>query len=408
MSLDLDATAAQIEALAAQLRSEGQGSAARLAAIVAAAQASDYAGINSKAEASAGLTFFSPAEPLEPLGARHDPPPLPPDFRVLAVDGSHIDVDRHLPARCYLINLGACVLTYGSRPDAVLSSRPRLYASEDELYLADPASPTNRMAVEGPILGLVRTVQEAEHLAEIAAQQNDTLPTLALIDGSLILWQLAGRDFQGEQRFVRERLLRQGFLRALDTLQSLSHPDGSGLALAAYISLPRSTEVMSTLRLALCPYDRADCRGVCAQEHPGERPCDPVQGFVDREVFAHTLGPGQRSALFRTRSSIVRDEYGPHQVCFFYLNAGEEMARVEMPAWVAEDPERLALVHALTLDQARRGQGYPTAVQEAHEQAVVSGADRELFRQLLEEALEGQGLAVYTSEKRLSKLRRIV
>ena len=46
------------------------------------------------------------------------PPALPPDdWRTISVDGSHIDVDRHLPIPCYLVNLGGCVLTYGSQPD---------------------------------------------------------------------------------------------------------------------------------------------------------------------------------------------------------------------------------------------------------------------------------------------------
>ena len=40
------------------------------------------------------------------LGSRL-PPEVPQDWTALSVDGSHIDVDRHLPLRCHLINLGA-------------------------------------------------------------------------------------------------------------------------------------------------------------------------------------------------------------------------------------------------------------------------------------------------------------
>ena len=35
------------------------------------------------------------------------PPEVPQDWTPLSVDGSPIDVDRHLPLRCHLINLGA-------------------------------------------------------------------------------------------------------------------------------------------------------------------------------------------------------------------------------------------------------------------------------------------------------------
>ena len=40
---------------------------------------------------------------------------------------------------------------------------------------------------------------------------------------------------------------------------------------------------------------------------------------------------------------------------------------------------------------------------EAHEQAVIGGRERELFRQMVEDALAERGLPVYTSEKALSK-----
>ena len=43
------------------------------------------------------------------------------------------------------------------------------------------------------------------------------------------------------------------------------------------------------------------------------------------------------------------------------------------------------------------------AISEAHEQAVINGADRQFFKQMLAEALEREGLPVYTSEKDRSK-----
>ena len=43
------------------------------------------------------------------LGSLRPPPDVPQDWTALSVDGSHIDVDRHLPLRCHLTNLGGCV-----------------------------------------------------------------------------------------------------------------------------------------------------------------------------------------------------------------------------------------------------------------------------------------------------------
>ena len=59
------------------------------------------------------------------LGSR-PPPDVPADWTALSVDGSHIDVDRHLPLRCHLINLGGCAITYGASYGCQLFSEPTL------------------------------------------------------------------------------------------------------------------------------------------------------------------------------------------------------------------------------------------------------------------------------------------
>ena len=126
--------------------------------------------------------------------------------------------------------------------------------------------------------------------------------------------------------------------------------------------------------------------------------------FLDRDLFQRILAPGSRSPVYRTNSSVPREFYGEEQqVYFYYLHVGEEIARVEVPKWVALDEKLLGLGHSLILDQCRRGQGYPVAISEAHEQAVIHTSDRRVFKQLVAEALERQGLASYTSEKDRSK-----
>ena len=87
---------------------------------------------------------------------------------------------------------------------------------------------------------------------------------------------------------------------------------------------------------------------------------------------------------------------------------GDEIARIEMPRWVARDENLLNLVHSLVLDQCRRGQGYPVALSEAHEQAVVTAADRENFWQLVESSLIEEKLPSVSSAKSRSKRTRWV
>ena len=69
-----------------------------------------------------------------------------------------------------------------------------------------------------------------------------------------------------------------------------------------------------------------------------------VAGVQDRELFSNLLGQGERSALFISQSSIVQKHYGVHQVYFFYLRVDDEIARVEIPRWVAMDESLLNLV----------------------------------------------------------------
>ena len=101
----------------------------------------------------------------------------------------------------------------------------------------------------------------------------------------------------------------------------------------------------------------------------------------------------------------IRDSYGEHQVYFYYLNSGNEIARVEIPQWVASNNDLLELGHSLIVEQCKKGQGYPVAISESHEQAVINGSDRQVFHNMVLEALERQGLSSYTSEKERSKSR---
>ena len=404
MALDLYRTAAQIDAAVAGA-DLGAARERRADAVLAALRDSDAATLNARVEAARGMLAFLPAEAVEAPGGVFDAPPTPADFSVVAADGSHIDVNRHLPLRCALINIGGCRLTYGDSPDAEMFSRPRLRTSDAELYLQDPNSPSARQPVEGALMGLVRTVEEAVVLAD-AVEAGGGLPTLALLDGTLVLWELGG-ELPPRGRYpdyVRERLLDDGLLAALDRIREASVR--RRVAVASYISLPNSSEVVNLLRLGLCDLDPVGhCQTHCRALVPGDRRCDAAHGLTDRVLFERTLAAGQRSAVFASRSPVARDAYGVHRVHFFYVNVGEEIGRVEVPAWVAVEPTLLSLTHALVVDNARRGAGYPVALQEAHEQAVVTGADREAFRNMVERALEERGLPVYTSQKQRSKRR---
>jgi GNAT superfamily N-acetyltransferase len=217
-----------------------------------------------------------------------------------------------------------------------------------------------------------------------------------MMDGSLMLWGLSPEDYEG---FVREELLDKGYFSSFDRMKKCSI-EGS-FALCAYTSFPRNTEVTNAMRVYMCGRDSLDCERCCQEKR--KRECDDVAGVTDGVLFDTLLGVGQRSAVFSSGWQNVQKYYGEHKISFFYLKAGDEIARIEIPQWVAERDELVGLVHALALDQCRRGQGYPVALMEAHEKAVVTGADREAFRLLVERAMADRGMNIQTSGKSRSK-----
>ena len=399
MSLDLAKIVAQIGDMVARLKDGLEERRQRLqyALDTIGREAVDLESLKKKIAAS--RTTWLVADLTDGLDRRYGAPPTPAEFTVIATDGSHIDVDRHRATRCHLINIGSAVIGYGAEPDAVLESLPHLYSSDEDLVITPSNGQGRELPVEGTLLGIKRGVAECRHLTTLAAEQSPGSTSLALLDGTLILWGL-----EAYPEFVTEALLDKGFLRYLEEMRKLNRD--RKLALASYISFPRSTDVVNALRVAICPHEPADCDRYCP---PGkDRDCEAVAGVRDRELFLSLLSPGERSARFISQSSIVRKRYGEHRVYFFYLRVDDEIARVEVPGWAAEDESLLELTHALVLDQCRRGQGYPVALSEAHEQAVVTAADREEFWRFVESSLVAEKLPTLSSAKSFSKRTRWV
>ncbi len=391
MPLDFVDTAAQIEGMADELRSRREVREHRLRNALDVMR--DFPVEAYEERRRRGEFGGAAPEVKEPPDTVHGLPEAPYDHTVAAVDGSHIDVDRHLAARCFLINTGSVALTYGSRPDVELDGRARLYARADEMVIHDPGGGADQR-IEGAVLGSKRTAEEMLRLVEVVRSLPGDLPTLALVDGPLVMLGLIGRGY-GD--FVRRELVEEGFAAALEELGALAAE--RPLALAGYVSMPGYTEAAAALRYAVCESGASAtrCEAVAV-------PCDRCVGDVqDRTIFAEKLEPGERSGLFGASSGIIRDHYRGIGIDFFYVNTGDEIARVEVPSWTSGDEAALALAHSLVIDQAQRGRGYPVALMEAHEKAVINGADRRYFTELVEQALYERDMPVQTSEKALSK-----
>lgn len=348
------------------------------------------------------------AEPEGPPSARIAAPAPREAYTALATDGSSIDVNRHAAAACYVINIGHAWIDY--RNGAVgLASTPELGFASEQLLRGDRANASKESVMTGNLLDAYRTAREFRRLAELAKALDGDRPLVALLDGQFVLWGLKESELSSS---AQRAIFDEGVLQALDGLRASAQ--AGGFALASFISRPAGREVTNSLRIAACPRDGgADCRD-CPRRPDLSRPCDDVAGGPDALLFGEFLAEGERGAIFRRRSGSSdlvhadrRYEEAGHGLRFCYLRIpGGETARLEMPEWVANDPAAVDLVHASVLDQCLRGEGYPVVLQEAHEQAVIDGADRRSFAALVERELELRGWWTRPSGKSWSKRRR--
>ncbi|MFQ5569290.1 MAG: DNA double-strand break repair nuclease NurA [Rhodothermales bacterium] len=312
----------------------------------------------------------------------------PTPMTVVATDGSQIYPDRHVEPHCYLLNISRIAFQYGTLERPLMVSVPYFkYRQEDLKDQFDEVLGT----ATADVVSALRDEFELRALLDVAGEARIAgRPILALADGTLIRWMLRG---------MRDRALEQELIDRYTDILAGFHEEG--IPLCSYISMPGNTEVVNLLRVFLGESDE---------------PADDetsLAGLMDRWIFEKTLQPGERSAVFESASHIQREYGARDRICYFYVHVasrqgGSEIARVEVPVWVADDPGLLDLVHATVLSECEKGEGYPMILAEAHERAVIRARERELFYDMIEREMTTAGLRHTGSRKQASKRRPLV
>jgi hypothetical protein len=351
---------------------------------------------------TARSSFLLPGPQCE-YQERHPLPAELASYTVAATDGSFILPSRHSPARYYLLNTGRVLLHYDEHPHAQLDSLPVLKFNEDDLVIG---SPLHRLPVNGTNIGPKRAAEELLAAADLL--EDAPRPAVALQDGTLILWAL-----ETLPEPVADWTLPP-FIEAMRWFLENQVP------VASYVSAPGSTEIVNLMRIAICDYPPAGnavncdhCRSRILSEGHSPR-CDVIPQVTDRFLFDEVegLAVGERSAVFSSTSKVL-DRYADLggddlRIDYFYLNVGYEIGRVELPRWVARCREMADLVQWVVFDQCQRGRGYPVALQEAHEQAVLSTSDRLLMEIAIERELALHDIVLRHTGKDGSKRGRFV
>jgi NurA domain len=331
------------------------------------------------------------AVPTGPLDEHIAAPPRLPQYTALAADGAEIDPDRHGGSgEFYLINIGRVRIPYGQPEREVeLRSASHLGYTDDDLFIVDPRDPRRQVPMRDRHLDALRTVEELRGLADLAESEPGER-AVALVDGTLLFSVLEERP----RDFLRNRFYSE-FVQQLERLRAARVP------VAAYASRSRGIDLVHLFR-AVCGSTPLVCE-VCNGAHA----CS-LRGLSDAHLLGRGLERWHRTGVFRVRSNVHDPYYGVHRVYFFLLATGDEIARVEVPEWVARDQSLMDLVHAVLVDQCLKGFGYPAVLARADDRAVISLGDRGVLDTLVQQELARQGVVARPSAKLSRKQVRTV
>jgi hypothetical protein len=335
------------------------------------------------------------AVPLsEPLDTSHPAPTLDADATLIAADGSQINPDRHATVQFGVINVGTIIMKRNSgKSPEVFTTSELFYGNELE---------DNKLTSEGAI-SLQRDLHERTAIDDLSAGLEG--PIVNIADGTLEIW--GAKDIEDARAYEKSV---HSYLTVLSRLQS------RGIVTAGYVDKPSANLVVRLLEIADAPRSAKSSRSTPvgpdfasapAQSRQELRDFHPLQGVNDLWLFGfqndgfRLLGPGERSAVFKLQSSSEKYYKGDLALHFFYLNVSDaskypQIARVEIPAWVTADQEKLDLLHAVLLEQCRMlgSRPYPYLLNRAHEIAVVGQEEKEQIEQLLALESRRQGEAV--------------
>jgi hypothetical protein len=304
--------------------------------------------------------------PAEPLNAGYPLPPLPQTATLLAADGSQISPDRNLEVQYGLINVGAIQMCLNE------GQAPRLFVRSKLMVDQELQTPTGLIS-DGE-LALLRDLNERSILAELAEQA--TPPVITFTDGPMELW--GTNDFEGASPFAHKQ---SEYLQVLRRLARLN------VATAGYVDKPFANLVVRLLEVALLESNQLDQ----VKEYY------PLRGVTDLYLFRRLLRPGERSAVFALQSKSAANYRAELALHFFYLNVGRGgLARVEIPAWVADAPQLLDSLHAVLIGQCQvmGSRPYPYLLHRAHETAVVTLEERDQVTQMILVELRQRGVEV--------------
>ncbi len=351
---------------------------------------------------SSDISGYRGAAPLglpnaEPINGIFPAPPAPDMATILAADGSQVYPDELAPVHYYLINVGLFVYHHGQ------DVTPEQHTYPDLRYHKDHVHDRHGRLIRNSTVDDRRTVREIRTLAEHAwMRRNYNMPLVTLYDNRLMY--LPGGDDAREARDLMG-----------EYIGAMVHLHDAGAILGGYIDHPfRSKRFMQLLYLM--SFENRDEMKIhqAALSRAGD-----LEGLRDQMFFQAVLQNGERSAIMvqsSPQNKEFKDRGENYEIAFFYLKVYNQyqskVVRVDLPVWVARDPQKVDTLHALLLHQCQlQGRNpYPYAITRADELAWVGGKDRSKLQELVNtqvrrvrQELAGQTLPAKSRGKELAR-----
>ncbi|MFZ4815243.1 MAG: DNA double-strand break repair nuclease NurA [Phototrophicaceae bacterium] len=296
--------------------------------------------------------------------------PLTQHLTLIAADGSQIYPDYESASLYYVVNIGVLIYYHGRDALPHQETLPGIFYTDE--YLLDET----RQLVSNRTVNSRRTIAEIRVLWQQARlHRADGDPLIALHDGNLLKF-FGGSDITDASSLIREYM---GLMVAIHD---------TGAIFAGYVDNPRSSYLISLLHLLnLEPHEISDATLSTSGE---------FEGLTDAQIMARFLKAGERSAVMVQNSPTNYEfkKFSPsHEIAVFYINVSDtaqaHIARVDLPMWVAADPDFIDLLHSTLLQQCRM-QGlrpYPYALTRADELAFINSQEKSQVETLVRREL---------------------
>lgn len=306
----------------------------------------------------------------EPLNEVVPAPKLPGSVTVMASDGSQINPTRHTRIPFCVINISFIKMVRGSALPTQVITRSELLDYDEVVLSSGGILSEARVA-------LLRDLKERKALLELAGDFE--APAVAMVDGPLELIREVRAVVDYEKVLAEYKQVLQSYYE-------------QKLILLGYIDKPQS-DLIGRMMDVIGRTEDEESRTNSKSRQFG--------GVIDRQWLKRFLvNPGDRSAIFMIQSETAQSLDRDLAFHFFYINVGKpgkpHLARVEIPAWVAGDHEKVGWLQAVLTDQAQATgpRPYPYLLHRAHEEAVIPISEHQRIEDMVVTEMRKLGMEV--------------